>query len=569
MNRETIYQMLELSQQYNAPGIEIELEIRTIIPAYLVEHLNYETIEIPYYRSTNHPSLTIRTLDGKINTKELVEKITVDNISIALSIEKNYSRFPDSLIPTLNRTIKRTIIHNNPYTVVSYYNGAYFLEIEYNNINIDSAINILSHYQHNYWPTKKPIDAYTTEIIVKLMSEQYYLSPKADGEHALLLLYTKSEKVKWMCLFDNGSYIGDILNKYNIVYEGEWMGDYLLCYDTLMYNDKDVRNKPLEKRLEYRSTQYCKSKEIIHIKKYNNFIDTYNKLKNVNYITDGWILSPSKYNDTIYKSKPIPTVDLQYIDGYLYLANELHSKRIPNINSEGLENGKIYEFTLDMKPLRIREDKIIPNYRMPVDIDPISNIYNCYGLPLLRFHHNYVKLQLLKLCSSEALIDVGSGYGGDISKWLKCNYNRIYAVDPQLQLRTTNSKITHLRCELQNIPNNVKYDTISIFFVPWNDEFLKYLIKANNVLLILMTDPKKVKHKEAIIDIKSNIVNIQFPNTVTANNIIEQKVNLNKINKYMTEHNYTHTQIKCSMLWGSKVEQKIASMYTYHMYQKL
>lgn len=560
--------MLEYYNKYNTPGIELELEIRTIIPAYLVEHLNYETITIPYYRSTNHPSLTIRTIKtnniNKINTKELIEKVTVDNISIVLSLEKYYSRFPDSLIPTLTRTIKRTIINNNPYTVISYYNNAYFLEIEYNNTNVDNAISILDNYKHKYWPSKKPIDAYTAEIIVKLMSEQYYLSPKADGEHALFFIHLD----KWMCLFDNGNYLGDILTEYSTVYEGEWMGSYLLCYDTFMYENKDIRTEQLEIRLKCRKeSNIVKLKDIMHIKDYESFKYAYNKLKNNKYTTDGWILSPSNYNDTIYKSKPIPTVDLQYIDGYLYLANELYSKRTV-LNDTILENGKIYEFTLEMKPIKIREDKIIPNYRMPVDVDPIGNIYNCHGLPLLRFHHNYIKLQLLKTSSNGILLDVGSGYGGDVKKWLKCNYSKIYAVDPNLNLRTTNPKIVHLRCEIDKIPDNIIYDNISIFFVPWNDVFLKYMIKAKNVLLILMTNPKEMKNKEAIIKIRSNTINIQFPNTVTANNIEEKKVNINKINKYMSENNYIHTQFKCKIEWCSKVEDRIAAMYTYHMYEK-
>ncbi|GAB5594054.1 hypothetical protein Unana1_08954, partial [Umbelopsis nana] len=93
---------------------------------------------------------------------------------------------------------------------------------------------------------------------------------------------------------------------------------------------------------------------------------------------------------------------------------------------------------------------------MPVEIDPLTNIVNGYGIPNLRYHHNYVKLKMLKLLPQTTLLDVGSGYGGDIDKWDE--FDKVYAVDPELNLRLKPRNVVPLRCSVQNIPE-IEYES--------------------------------------------------------------------------------------------------------------
>jgi hypothetical protein len=574
------HHILEKYNQFNAPGLNVELEIRVIIPHLTILELGdivWEELSIPYYRSTQYPSLTIRRVGNKIETKELIEKVNIsNNISVFLSIEKEYKNFPDSIFQYLTRDIKRTTIHNKPYTTITYFNNTYLLEIEYNNNEtLCEAMKIISNFSIPYWPTKKPIDAYTTEIISKLISKNYYITTKADGEHCLMYIY---DELDWVIIFDNGNIMHT--NKYtqklsNTILEGEWMDTKeFLCFDILQYRGKDLKNLNLVDRVNYvrKNLDYIKLKKHIHISNYNDLICGYNKLISQNkYKTDGWILTPKKYGENIYKSKQIPTVDLQYIDGYLYLANERVSTREPKYSTYSLENGKIYEFTMDMELIKIREDKIIPNYKMPVEIDPITSMVSGKGLPFLRYHHNFVKLfilDLLKQKGVKTLLDVGSGYGGDINKWIKLKFEKVYAVDPYLNLRSTSKIITHLRCELQSIPN-IEYEGITLFFVPWTYEFLPYLINAKYVALIIMSNPKQLDTPIAKININNDQVSISFPDTITAQNITEQIPNINTINNYMDLNNFEHFTPEYPILWGSDIEKAIVSMYTYHLYIKI
>lgn len=573
------HQILEKYNQFKAPGLNVELEIRMIVPYIKVPNiidLKWETITIPYYRSNQHPSLTIRKIDNKIETKELIEKVNIStNLSINLSIEKEYTRFPDSLFQYLNREIKRTILYNEPYTTLTYHNNTYLLEIEYTDLNtLNKALDIINQFSIPYWPTVKPIDGYTTEIISKLLTKKYYLTPKADGMHCIMYL---CNELDWILVFDNGTIHSSASFTSNLddtILEGEWMENkQFLCFDIIQYKGKYLGELKLMDRLNYVKMYlpFIQLKQFIHIKKYEDLWNGYNRLKsNKEYSTDGWILTPTKYGDIIYKSKQIPTVDLQYIDGYLYLANERTSQREPKYTTYNLENNKIYEFNMEMELIKAREDKIIPNYKMPVEVDPITSMITGEGVPSLRYHHNYIKLRMLELIKNyggNTLLDIGSGYGGDIKKWKSVGFKHIYAVDPNLNLRQTSNTVTHLRCLLQSIPS-IEYDAISLFFVPWNKDFLSYFIKAKCIAIIVMSNPKKLKSSIANVGIENGNINISFPSTVTAENIIEPILNINDIDTYMEQHNYECNNVECPIIWGSSIERKIASMYTYHIYIK-
>lgn len=168
----------------------------------------------------------------------------------------------------------------------------------------------------------------------------------------------------------------------------------------------------------------------------------------------------------VRKWKPYLTIDfrvkpLEYGGLSLFTYSEHHKKEIPfqnnryrwNGNAELSENmiGKVVEFEWRYSdiiqdyafvPVRIRDDKPNPNSLPVVNAtwilinDPIT-IDDLYGKNLtgMRKYHNRVKTALLKelvkLNPNPVLLDLGSGKGGDISKWT--GFDSVYAVEPDVE----------------------------------------------------------------------------------------------------------------------------------------
>ena len=409
------------------------------------------------------------------------------------------------------------------------------------------------------WPAPKPVDAYASEFISKILHGKYCLSPKADGEH-VIVYFGQGENRFYIA--DNGNIGGDRFPEDPVaIMEGELVDKYIYLYDAIMVDSKDITHEPYMERRKMIDPRF--RKEIYSFVSYKSLIKAYNKCR-ADFNTDGIIMtSMGGYYDTVYKSKPVPTVDLQYIDGYLYLANEKSSNRTA-IGDVHLENGKIYEFDMKMNYIRSREDKIIPNYRMPVEIDPLTNIVNGYGIPNLRYHHNYVKLKMIKMLPQTSLLDIGSGYGGDIDKWDE--FEKVYAVDPELRLRSKPKNVIPLRCKVQDIPD-IEYDSVTLFFVPWESDLLLSL-NPKHVMMIIMSNPKSVSNRLYTVETDSDQIRVSIPGTVTAERIIENKVKVQDIDNYMKSKRYECIEIKYDMKFGSDEEIELSKMYSYLYYKR-
>jgi precorrin-6B methylase 2 len=107
---------------------------------------------------------------------------------------------------------------------------------------------------------------------------------------------------------------------------------------------------------------------------------------------------------------------------------------------EDLPSGAIVEMQWDtekefFRPLVVRHDKLYPN-SLEVAKDVWSDIHNPItketligkNFTLLRKLHNKVKRKLYETLPGGILLDIGSGRGGDVSKWKK--YNQVIAVEP-------------------------------------------------------------------------------------------------------------------------------------------
>lgn len=551
------------AEKYKAPGINVELECRMIIPT-VSDWKDYNTITLPYFRSPSYPSLNIRKNGHVIETKELVSRTNIDNISVFISVEKQYpGKFPDILVPHITRVVQRKIISKNPLTIVNYENNIFTLEIEYDKATSEKCKEIISSYLLPMWPVSKPIDAYASQLISSMIHGKYCLSAKADGEHVLIY---QGEGDNRFYITDNGQIEGERFPEDPIsIMEGELVGNFIHVYDALMAEGKDITKLTYMQRRETINPEF--RKEIYTFSTYKELVKAYNSCT-AKFDTDGIIMtSMGPYHNAVYKSKPIPTVDLQYIDGYLYLAHEKSSSRIPK-GDVHLENGKIYEFDMKMNFIRDRKDKVVPNYKMPVEIDPLTNIINGYGIPSLRYHHNSVKLKMLKLLPQTTLLDIGSGYGGDIEKWSE--FQKVYAVDPDLNLRSKPKNVVTLRCKVQDIPD-IDYESVSMFFVPWEFDILHTIMSKKapkHVMMIIMTEPKSVSNSIYKIKVESNKIHLNIPGTITAKNIVENKVSVNDIDKYMKSKKYECIEIKYAMKFGSLEEIELSKMYSYLYYRR-
>jgi SAM-dependent methyltransferase len=130
-------------------------------------------------------------------------------------------------------------------------------------------------------------------------------------------------------------------------------------------------------------------------------------------------------------------------------------------NNTVVEYGYDYEKNI-LVPRRIRHDKTKPN-KEDVAQDVWSDIHDPLeeetmkgnNFTLLRKYHNRIKKELLhdsirEKTKNKTLLDIGSGYGGDLGKWKK--FDKILAVEPDLEHIEEMKK----RIQTYNMENKVR-----------------------------------------------------------------------------------------------------------------
>jgi len=213
--------------------------------------------------------------------------------------------------------------------------------------------------------------------------------------------------------------------------------------------------------------------------------EAFRQLPLLPYVNDGLMFTPTDavYNPhsdnvPIYKRKMIDmpdiakwkpkeelTIDFQIQGGKLYSGERggklVEFDKLKVIDShpltDGLPEDSIVEYGYDYEneylvPRRVRYDKIKPNRKDVADdvADDILNPIDASTLQgdtfaLLRRYHNTIKKSLFEMSlegtsgkslldnknKNRYLLDIGSGYGGDLFKWR--GFSRIVAVEPDLE----------------------------------------------------------------------------------------------------------------------------------------
>jgi adenylate cyclase class IV len=471
----------------------------------------------------------------------------------------------------------------------------------------------------------RPIDL-TIENILKGDIVNTVVSRKPDGEYRFIvvndnyawLVYpgTKSLYLGTSELFDTKSCVisGEI------ILDGET--DVFVPFDLLYLRGRNIMEQDYQKRV-VQLKKIVKDNTMIKFSNYSlrilhktfarcgsveQFFDQVKVImsKATTYDTDGLIFTPNtKYGSyDIYKWKPIDelTVDAKLENGRYYLSmfNKTNKKR-ENIPYDGpvakLKPKMIFrnimnlpDGIIEFKPLmsngevvmednkvvlvskRSRQDKMYPN-----TVGIASKLYNLIVNPisektitgentvLMRKYHNTLKRRIFSNTDNNSyLIDIGSGKGGDISKW--GNFQRVLAVEPdgsyieEFKRRVRNSsmknKINMIRAtseETEKIVNalntwDVKDSTVYISFMfsygfLWDPDRFNGMVNT----ITAINTKLKTKCKILFITVDGNRLKALFDNegsdTITLNTISMSRVSENSMTISINDSNtVTRTQ---------------------------
>lgn len=367
----------------------------------------------------------------------------------------------------------------------------------FGSIEIDRSSDF-SIYRGKY---QKPI-ALTKKRLPIIFREKSYMTAKLDGVRRFVVAFNgmaydiEPEHMHVRLLCNSSPYN----EPFPTIIDTELVSGTYNIFDICAFEGWYVGKEKLTSRLSYAKRWVASFEDVINcvLKDYEEIsqddpiahINNFHR-RLFNFPIDGIIFTneESSYVDNVIKWKEHITIDLTMTKN-----GELDERIIPNKIDMGdvdIRNDGVYEFEvlgiiegedtkLDLKVLRFRDDKKKPNHSNTIinniDAFELKGIWNGYGCVLMRRYHNATKRKLLKkVCAKGcSILDVGSGQGGDISKWK--NAKKVYCIEPdtdaitELKERLSNAdmKVKIIQCTLSNakkICGKVKkIDVLSLFF---------------------------------------------------------------------------------------------------------
>lgn len=427
---------------------------------------------------TNENSEERYELEVEINSNDFFTADTSSQISTIISLDKSMAN----------------VLDNGDETYVDFYNKI-ISNNEFKSNNISSWV-------------PRARDLSLLDITKDGLLSGYMASIKVDGVQRILIFHDKG--VYSVYPGTESFRIADLDERFiETIIVGEELilkeRKYYIPFDVICFNGVSLMNEKYEARLKYLEKMenvklLDQGVEILtfmmktfhHINQYN-FYEINKKIldSEYEYPTDGIIYTPNKggyfpegfqtnskrvlseLTDIVkYKTVENLTIDFLYRKGELYVTDDKNlvvfrgSNRYPfNVKFSGLTEEKVYEFepvfsgsSINFKVRREREDKKFPN-----TVEIAKNLWNMLHDPityetmtggsstqLLRRYHNTIKKDLFRdmkgLC-----VDIGSGAGGDLSKWE--NFDKILAVEPSSEnISQFNERIE----KMQHIKNKIK-----------------------------------------------------------------------------------------------------------------
>lgn len=338
-------------------------------------------------------------------------------------------------------------------------------------IEIDRSSDF-SIYRGKY---QKPI-ALTRKRLPIVLREGSFMTAKLDGARRFLVAFNgmiydiEPEHMHVRLLCDISPY----QDPFPTIVDAELVFDTYNIFDICAFEGWYVGREGLVSRMKHARQWVISFEDVINctLKEYEE-ISQDNPIANINefhrrhlngtFPIDGIIFTndDSCYTDSVIKWKDHVTIDLIMDENGIderIIANTIDMGNI-NIRKSG---SGIYEFEvlgivddeeegpkLDLKALRFRDDKKKPNHSHTIinniDAFELRGIWSGHGCVLMRRYHNAVKRKLLKkVCKKGCtVLDIGTGQGGDISKW--GNAKNIYCVEPN------DNAVTELEKRLEDV----------------------------------------------------------------------------------------------------------------------
>uniref|UniRef100_A0A7I4EH67 Uncharacterized protein n=1 Tax=Physcomitrium patens TaxID=3218 RepID=A0A7I4EH67_PHYPA len=418
----------------------------------------------------------------------------------------------------------------------------------------------------------KPVDI-TVKELARNYSSGGSVSLKLDGTRSFLACYeatmyaisTKGEET----IIESGVRDCNLLT----LFDTEAVSDVYYAFDIIILDGVVVGNKPLIERVRMIPQAYLAinkaTKKRLVVAKTHFMFKTFSAFSRHHQILekqiqeskyDGLIYTHSQsYLDPVMRWKPQKTVDLLYQEKALMAYNKKENVdsglKISQNSTEPKENA-ISEFIINpnrtVTLLREREDKVYPNRVAVVEkIKKIAreeknmfNVLKGLTVSMMRSYHNEVKRDLLKKGAGH-LLDVGSGFGGDITKW--DHYKSVTCVDPsysnikELKKRLgTNKKKHHLLLLQALIIMDTRHKILTltpmllsrapkkVYSSPAQEshKYFSQKVEEIDTSEVFTYTPEKVLSKEKIKYVVSRTVN---RNMLVAIDLLKQLKNTNNI----------------------------------------
>lgn len=494
-----------------------------------------------------------------------------------------------------------------------------------NVMNFKEIENVLQEYRetinckYNKFIGTQP---HTIKINKIQKDTEYSLTYKLDGERKLLFVskegnvYAISKKMNIVKLKNEmyNLFAGTIL-------DCEFYENKYYAFDILYYKGNKVDSSvDLNKKI-FAINEILDMNQIpkntIELKKYNFYQNLheglYEMIKNMDSEKcDGVILMPVNNPEApVLKWKPehLNTIDFKVNkignNTVELLCSGQNGDEIFHYNNKNMKiiarytlsseeynmlihNG-VYEMNYNVNTekfdvIKMRNDKTNGNF-IKIAQDNFDSIVYPFNLELLKRsqekfinmkrYHNWLKRKILgEYCSNKTLIDIGSGRGGDIQKWIDFNINYVEAYDidskstdtakerfEQCKKQPINKKTLEYNFEVKDLNNeelsneNKKIDNMTCFFALhyFLDNFDTFInntvnkrLKKNGYFICCLTEKNSIdsyikedySYNEFHVEVASeNSIQIVMKDTIVKDQVKERVITKEELIEKMKKNN--------------------------------
>lgn len=487
--RESIWQMKSKKEAYNHPDLWMKISVSVETPSHEPPNIpnldigaDKDVITRKIARHSFYIGKSSRVDFSKVYKFEGTSKLSTLSFEVEVEYMGNQKgaspkEYLDTVIFVHKSMFQTPLVFTYSSLILASGQANSFLSAIYPT-NKTRGVRDVKYLNRSYFSEARALDLSLINYKGMFLNGGYYISPKTDGTRIFITLTSEG----CFGLYPPNTAIQYSVSNYSrtsglTIIDCELYNGEAWYIDTLYIEGNDVREFVYEdRRTEYRKWAgritekeigvRLREKESIALTP-DGFFDEitfmYNKLDKYDFDTDGIMFTPARatYLDStldsriILKWKPEITIDLKVQDDKLLCSDDdalrsdipfIGTKRAPfkgNVDMGDIvaNQGSVVEFKCsdgNLIALRNRPEKLGPNtVKVCMDnweksiIDPVTpDTLMCSNNVLMRKYHGRIKRTLFMQNPGEILLDIGSGWGGDIAKWKAAGYSKIIAVEP-------------------------------------------------------------------------------------------------------------------------------------------